>query len=307
MRKELGSEYWKWEEYSWKSEHLKIHKGSIVTAGVDVGSVSSQYVLLVEGELYCYSIVRSGSSSPESANRAMNAALDGSGVDGQDIDFTIGTGYGRVRVPYADKVLTEIACHAKGASVLSGGNVRTIVDIGGQDCKVINCDESGRVTNFLMNDKCAAGTGRGLEIVAEMISVPLPEIGELSLDVPNEDEVPSVSDTCVVFARSGIMELRQDGRSNSEVLAAYAKAMVSRTVFLVRRAELIEPVTMTGGVAKNVGIRKRLAKALDVEIELLEPDPMIAGALGAAVYGWEIVQKRKKEAHSHNDQAGTYS
>ncbi len=181
----------------------------MLTGGVDVGSVSSQAVIMADGKLYAYSNMRTGSDSPESARKAMEWALGGTGLALQDIHFVVGTGYGRVNVPFAQRAITEIACHARGANFMYGPAVRTVLDMGGQDCKAIRCDEKGKVAGFLMNDKCAAGTGRGMEVIADLLAVPIEEVGELSLSV--DEEPPPVSSTCVVFAKSEASGLLRAG------------------------------------------------------------------------------------------------
>src|SRR4030042_3103356 len=168
----MMAEYWRWKEYNWKSPDLPLNDGQVITAGVDVGSVSTQAVIAVDGNLYAYSSMRTGSDSPDSARKAIEWAMENTELKLEKINFIIGTGYGRINVPFAHKTVTEIACHARGANFMYGPTVRTVLDMGGQDCKAIQCDEKGKVTAFLMNDKCAAGTGRGMEVFAELLSVP---------------------------------------------------------------------------------------------------------------------------------------
>ncbi|MFQ5498908.1 MAG: acyl-CoA dehydratase activase, partial [Candidatus Zixiibacteriota bacterium] len=203
-----AKEFWRWTEYSWRDENKDWRQGEIVSAGIDVGSVSSQAVIMVDGELFAFNNTRTGSNSPDSAHKAIDGALKDTGMTLEDIKFIVGTGYGRVNVPFAHKAVTEIACHARGANFMGGSGVRTILDMGGQDCKAIHCDERGKVTNFKMNDKCAAGTGRGMEVMADLLKIPITEIGDLSFDV--EEEPPPVSSTCVVFAKSEAMTLLRD-------------------------------------------------------------------------------------------------
>ena len=284
-------EFWRWKEYNWHDENRNWKDASIITAGVDVGSVSSQAVIMADGELYAFSNMRTGSSSPDSAQKAIDWAMEDTGLTLDNIRFTVGTGYGRVNVPFAKKAITEIACHARGGNYMYGPTIRTILDMGGQDCKAIHCDERGKVTNFLMNDKCAAGTGRGMEVFADLLSVPIEEIGELSLSVEKEPE--PVSSTCVVFAKSEAMGLLRSGWDKNTVLAAYCSAMAHRIVTLLERIGVEEDFAITGGIAKNVGVVKRLEK--EIGIKILEPkyDPQIAGALGAALFAKTLVEKGK--------------
>src|SRR4030043_460323 len=193
-------EYWRWQEYhrimptkNWKNKDL-------ITAGVDVGSVGSKAAIMIDGEVYSWGVLRTGSNSPDSAKKVLSWAMEGTDLKLGDFKYIVGTGYGRVNVPMANKAITEIACHAKGANYIWGPSVRTVLDVGGQDIKAIHCDETGKVTAFLMNDKCAAGTGRGMEVFADLLQVPIEEIGELSLQVDHERA--RVSSTCVVFAKS---------------------------------------------------------------------------------------------------------
>jgi len=145
-------EYWRWLESRWTNPDLDWKGCETITAGVDVGSVSTQVVVMVEGKLYCYSNMRTGSDSPDSARNGLNWALEDTGMKEEDIHYRVGTGYGRVNVPMANKIITEIACHARGANFMYGPTVRTVLDMGGQDCKAIRCDEKGKLIAFLMND-----------------------------------------------------------------------------------------------------------------------------------------------------------
>lgn len=283
-------EYWRWKEYNWKNPAID-WRGKLVTAGVDVGSTSSQAVICVDGELYAYSNMRTGSDSPSSATNAMNWAMEGTGLTIEDVRFTVGTGYGRINVPFADKAVTEIACHARGANFMYGPTLRTLLDMGGQDCKVIHCDEKGKVTSFLMNDKCAAGTGRGMEVFANLLSVSIEEVGEMSLNV-DEEPLP-VSSTCVVFAKTEATGLLRQGWSKEKVLAAYCLAMTRRVVNLLVRNGMEKDFAITGGIAKNIGIVKRLERLLGVEALKPKYDTQIAGALGAALFAKALYEKQK--------------
>ncbi len=288
------AEFWRWKEYNWHDENKDWRDGELITAGVDVGSVSSQAVIVVDGELYAYSNMRTGSSSPESANNSFNWAIEGTGLTLDDVGFVIGTGYGRVNVPFSHKAITEIACHARGANAMYGPSVRTVLDMGGQDCKVIRCDEKGKVTAFAMNDKCAAGTGRGMEVFADLLAIPIGEVGELSLDV--EEEPPPVSSTCVVFAKSEATGLLREGWSKSKVLAAYCSAMAHRVVTLLEQVGVEEDFAITGGIAKNSGVVTRLEKELGIKALPFDTDTQIAGALGAALFAQNLLRKKLAKA-----------
>jgi len=289
----MPQEYWRWKEYNWKDPDIDWKEGSIISSGVDVGSVSSQTVVLVDGNLFAYSNIRTGSDSPKSAEKATKWALEDTGMTLKDIHYTVGTGYGRVNVPFANKTITEIACHARGANFMYGNSVRTILDMGGQDCKAINCDERGKVTNFLMNDKCADGTGRGMEVFADLLSLPIEQLGELSFQIDEEPEM--VSSTCVIFAKSEATALLRAGWHKNKVLAAYSSAMAHRVVSLLERIGIEKDFAITGGIAKNSGVVKRLIKEIGIEALSTDLDTQIAGALGAALFGKVLAEKVMKK------------
>jgi benzoyl-CoA reductase subunit A len=287
----MAEEFWRWTESRWIDPDLDWKSGRTITAGVDVGSVSSQAVVMVDGRLYCYSNMRAGSDSPNSAMNAMTWALEGTGLTIEKLQFTVGTGYGRVNVPFAQRAITEIACHGRGANFMYGPTVRTVLDMGGQDCKAIRIDEKGKVTNFLMNDKCAAGTGRGMEVFADLLGVSINEIGELSLKV--DEEPPPVSSTCVVFAKSEASGLLRSGWPKEKVIAAYSSAMAHRVVTLLERIGVEPDFAITGGIAKNVGVVSRLEKELKIKALIPKYDTQIAGAVGAALFAKALVEKGK--------------
>lgn len=291
----MTEEYWRWPESRWTAPDKEWSSGEIVTAGIDIGSVSSQAVILTDGELFAYSNMRTGSDSPESARKAMNWALEGTGMKLEDIKYIVGTGYGRVNVPFANKTITEISCHARGANYMYGSTVRTLLDMGGQDCKVIRCDEKGAVKAFLMNDKCAAGTGRGTEAIADLLQIPIEKVGPMSLEI--EEEPPPVSSTCVVFAKAEAIGLLDKGWSVNKVIAAYCSAMTDTVVSLTQRLGSVEKdFVITGGIAKNIGIVKRLERKLGVEALPATLDTQIAGALGAAIFARGLLMKLRQAA-----------
>ena len=193
MSQDNNTEFWRWHEYHRIMPNIKWTNKDIITAGVDVGSVGSKAAIMVNGEAYSWGITRTGSNSPESAKKALDYALQDTALKVTDLKYIVGTGYGRVNVPMANKAITEIACHAKGANYIWGPSVRTVLDVGGQDIKAIRIDGTGRVVSFLMNDKCAAGTGRGMEVFADLLKIPIEEIGEISLKVEKEPEHASHS------------------------------------------------------------------------------------------------------------------
>jgi len=287
----MAQDFWRWTESRWTNPELEWEDARIITGGVDVGSVSSQAVVCCDGEIFCYANMRTGSDSPQSSKNAMDVALKGTGLALDNIQYVIGTGYGRVNVPFADKAITEIACHARGANRIYGPNVRTILDMGGQDCKAIRCDEKGKVTSFLMNDKCAAGTGRGMEVFADLLGIPIDEIGDVSLTV--EEEPEPVSSTCVVFAKSEASGLLREGWPKNKVAAAYCSAMAHRVFALLERVGVEPDFAVTGGIAKNSGVMARLEKEVGLKPLAPKYDTQIAGALGAALLGKALVEKGK--------------
>lgn len=291
---EETKDFWRWQEQCWENPDIDWTKGKVITGGVDVGSVSTQAVIMVDGELYAYASMRTGSDSPQSAQKVMNWALEGTGLTLDKIDFVVGTGYGRVNVPFAKKTVTEIACHARGANFMYGPTVRTLLDMGGQDCKAIHCDEKGKVTSFLMNDKCAAGTGRGMEVFANLLQVQIEDIGEMSFKVDEEPE--AVSSTCVVFAKTEATGLLRAGWTKEKVLAAYCSAMAHRVVSLLERNGIEADFAITGGIAKNPGVVRRIENELGIKALPPRYDTQIAGALGAALFAYNLVLKNQKTA-----------
>ena len=197
MVAEQKQEFWRWTESNWKNSDINWSDAQFITVGIDVGSVSSQAVIMADGKIFAYGNMRTGSDSPDSARKALKFALEATDLPENRMDYCIGTGYGRVNVPFADRSITEIACHARGANFIYGNAVRTVLDVGGQDIKAIQCDEKGKVNNFLMNDKCAAGTGRGMEVFSDLLGVPIIDVGDRSFEFKGE-EPAAVSNTLVV-------------------------------------------------------------------------------------------------------------
>lgn len=291
-------EYWKWPEYRKTVAGMDPKGAKIISAGIDIGSVGSKAAIMLDGELYASSIMRTGSNSPDSANRVLGSALEGTGLSENDIHYIVGTGYGRVKVPMAKKAITEIACHGRGAVYIWGPTVKTVLDVGGQDIKAIRTDEKGKITSFLMNDKCAAGTGRGMEVFADLLSVPIEEVGDQSLKVT--EEPPQVSSTCTVFAKSEAISLLRKGWTKEMVLAAYCRAMAQRMQELLKKVGVEKDFVITGGQSKNVGVVKRVEQLLGVTCLPLPQqngssiDPTLAGAIGAALFARALYQKLQK-------------
>ncbi|MEW6665722.1 MAG: acyl-CoA dehydratase activase [Thermodesulfobacteriota bacterium] len=248
-------------------------------AGIDVGSLSTEAVILSEGDRMAgYGIVETGANSTEAAEAALAQALAMAGFDSGRLSRTVATGYGRVSVPFAGKRVTEISCHAMGAWHLYP-DTGTVIDMGGQDSKVIRVGEGGRVLDFAMNDKCAAGTGRFLEVMAAKLRVSLDELAELSLVSRGEVQISSV---CTVFAESEVVSLVAQNHPREEIIKGLHRAVVSRVWSMVAGLGVAGEVTMSGGVAKNRGVVALLEERLGRSIHVYR-EPQIVGALGAAL------------------------
>jgi benzoyl-CoA reductase subunit A len=292
IAEEPKQEFWRWAESTWKNPAINWQDARFITVGIDVGSVSSQAVIMADGQIVTYSNMRTGSDSPHSARKALKFTLDAINMPDDRMDYCTATGYGRVNVPFADRVMTEIACHARGASFIYGPRVRTVLDVGGQDIKAIQCDEQSKVTNFLVNDKCAAGTGRGMEVLADLLGVPVEDVGDRSFEYQG-DEPEAVSSTCVVYAKSEALGLLRKGWNKEEVLAAYCRAMAERIYSLVKKVGVKPGFAVTGGMAKNRGVMDRLMRMIGMNRMKTQWDPQIAGAVGAALFGYALCQKGK--------------
>ncbi|MBW2117008.1 MAG: benzoyl-CoA reductase, bzd-type, subunit Q [Deltaproteobacteria bacterium] len=292
MAEEEKQEFWRWTESSWKSPDINWKDAEFITVGIDVGSVSSQSCIMADGQIFAYANMRTGSDSPDSARNALNFTLEAADIQEDRMDYCVGTGYGRVNVPFADRSITEIACHARGANFIYGPEVRTVLDVGGQDIKAIQCDEKGRVTNFLMNDKCAAGTGRGMEVFSDLLGISVNEVGDRSFQYEGP-EPEAVSNTCVVYAKSEATGLLRKGWTTEQVLAAYCKAMAERIFSLVERGGITPGFAVTGGMAKNRGVMDRLMHLIKLERMKTDWDTQIAGAAGAALFGYTLCRKGK--------------
>jgi predicted CoA-substrate-specific enzyme activase len=251
-----------------------------VYAGCDIGSTTGKAVLLRNGSIIASATIPGLARPEETAELVMNEVLSQAGLSStDDIAYLVGTGYGRVRIGFANDNISEISCHGKGASWLEP-SVKTTIDIGGQDCKVIGIGKNGRVREFLMNDKCAAGTGRFFEAMGRVLHLGIEEISTLSLEATSPSAITS---QCSVFAESEVITLLNDGEKLSNITAGINAAIASRLVSLVRRVGIVEDVTVTGGCAKNAGLIKCLEKKLKITIKPLPEDPQIVGAIGAAI------------------------
>jgi bzd-type benzoyl-CoA reductase Q subunit len=259
----------------------------MITCGIDVGSLSAEAVIFVDDKLEASSLIRTGPDSAETARRALNVALEKTDMLQEDIEFTVATGYGRVIVPFADRNITEISCHAKGAHYFHP-SVRTILDMGGQDCKAIRCDENGKVTRFIMNDKCAAGTGRAMEVMASLLQIPLEQMGARALRFA-EDPV-KISNTCVIFAKSEVLSLMREGLSSNEILAGLCDSVAERVKILVQRVGIENDFVISGGISKNLGVVSKIEQKLEICAHIPE-EPQIVGAVGAALFARDLLNK----------------
>ena len=251
----------------------------MITAGVDVGSLSVETVLYEKGRgIVSHSIGPVGGNSRESAHRSFETALQAACTTRAEVVRVVSTGSGREIFDFADENVTEITCIARGTHFLGPGCM-TIVDIGGQDTKVIRINEAGHVVSFDMNDKCAAGTGRFLEVMARALDVDLEEMGERSLAYQNDIEISSL---CTVFAESEVISLVSEGRAVDDILHAVHNAVADRTLSLLERIGMEGEVAMTGGVAKNMGVVRALEEKIGVPLAI-HSEPQIVGALGAAL------------------------
>ena len=259
----------------------------MITLGVDIGSHTTKALILRDNDILGWDLIPTGPDSVESSTKVTRNVLEKAGLTLQEVNYIVSTGYGRVVIPFANKNVSEISCHAKGANWFFP-SAKTILDMGGQDCKAIRCDEKGKVTDFVMNDKCAAGAGRSMSIVAELLEIPLQSLGELSLQA--EGSGVEISSTCVVFARSEVLGYLRRGTPKSEVLAGACQALSKRVLALLKRVGIEEDFVISGGIAKNVGVVRRLESVMRMQAKICF-EPQIIGALGAAVFARNLLVK----------------
>ena len=250
----------------------------MLTAGVDIGAQSAKAVILSGGQISGYSILLTGRDVTSAGEDVMEEALKKAGVSRGELSYIVATGYGRRAFPWATETITEITCHAAGASWLLP-TTRTVVDIGGQDSKVIRVDEKGDVVNFIMNDKCAAGTGRFLEVMAMALDLELEHLGPLSLTSSHPCKMTSI---CTVFAESEVVSLRAEKKSIEDIIAGIHRSISRRIVNMGAQVGFRDSVVFSGGVAKNIGVKKVLEDELQLQI-IVPEEPQIVGALGAAL------------------------
>ena len=255
---------------------------SIFTMGIDIGSTTSKCVVLKDGSEIVAQSLYTGGIGTASPDRARAEALVVSGLKQEELAASSATGYGRNRVENVDYNVSELSCHALGAHLIFP-EVRTIIDIGGQDAKVISLSETGKMKDFLMNDKCAAGTGRFLDVMANVLQIPVDGMADLAA----EAAVPAqISSTCTVFAESEVISQLANGTPMPDILAGICESVASRTASLAKRIPIVPEVTMSGGVAQNAAVRNALARHLGVEI-CFSRLAQLFGAIGAARYAYE--------------------
>jgi len=264
---------------------LPLRNGDKITAGIDIGSSTSKAVIFAGGEVVSYSIGPSSVSPTKTARLVFQRALSSAGIDREQVTYVVGTGYGRAKVEFADENVSEISCHAKGAHHLLP-EVRTVVDIGGQDTKAISINKSGLVADFVMNDKCAAGTGRFLDFMARSMELDIKDMVSLHF----EEGVPAmISSMCSVFAESEVINLINEEVPLPSIIKGLHKSVANRISTLVRRVGMQQEIVVTGGVAKNSGVVETLEQILKCKFVTLPGivDPQIVGALGAAIIGFD--------------------
>ena len=256
-------------------------------AGIDIGSTMTKAVITDgEGKVLGSIIGPTGAEHRHLALQVMGEALDKTGLVLEALDFIVATGYGRINVPFADKQITEITCHARGIRALFP-TARTVIDIGGQDSKGIKLDAGGKVINFVMNDKCAAGTGRFQEVIADSLGIPLAEMGDLSLTAK---EAVSISNTCTVFAEHEVTSRLAEGVGIPEIIAGLHAAIAGRVVNLVRTLGIQKDVAVTGGGAMNIGLIRAVENQVGFPV-LVPAEPLLTGALGAALLGMDFTAR----------------
>jgi len=256
----------------------------MLVAGVDVGAATAKTVIMADGKILGQAIIPTGDRIVTAAEKVTRLALEKAGMWRDsfgfktDFDYVISTGYGRHGVPFANKAVTEIICHAKGAYYLLPAT-RTIIDIGGQDSKAIGLNERGGVIDFVMNDKCAAGTGRFLEVMAQVLGVTIEELGPVALTSKNPCQISS---TCTIFAESEMVSLRAEGKPREDLIAGIVRAVSSRVVVMGKTVGFRRDIVFTGGVAKNIGVKEALEEEINMEI-IVPEEPQTMGALGAVL------------------------
>jgi predicted CoA-substrate-specific enzyme activase len=254
-----------------------------VFAGIDVESLTAKAVLINDDGMTFSFIKETGDNPKKSGEEVFEEVIRKAEINKTDIKYIIGTGYGRVSLSFVDKTVTELTCHAKGAHYLNPA-IRTLIDIGGQDSKVIKLNQNGGMADFVMNDKCAAGTGRFLEVMAGALKIDLKEMGDFSLRSNNPCMINSI---CTVFAESEVISLLAAGQAKEDIIAGLHQGIAKRVGNMVRRLGIRDEITFVGGVSKNSGLKKALESFLEIQFAPVGEDPQIIGAFGAALLARE--------------------
>ena len=271
-------------------------------AGIDIGSTMTKALITDDHEKVLAAVIGpTGAEHRHLALKVMDEAIRKAGLSFEGLDFIVATGYGRINVPFADKQITEITCHARGIRAIFP-TTRIIIDIGGQDSKGIKLDASGKVSNFVMNDKCAAGTGRFLEVIAETLGIKLTEMGEISRKA---NGFVKISNTCTVFAEHEVSSRLAEGAAIPEIVAGLHESIAGRVVNMVRHLGIEKDVVVTGGGAKNGGLVKAIEGKVGFPV-LVPPEPFITGALGAALLGKEFVERGITRDHERRLESVTF-
>ena len=257
----------------------------MITAGIDIGSITAKAALIEENRLLGTRLQFTGYNAQKAGKAVLEELIAQTGVQREQIALVVSTGYGRNSVDFADKAITEITCHGAGAHFIDP-ETRFVIDVGGQDSKVIKIDAAGKVLDFAMNDKCAAGTGRFLEVMARAMEADLDDFGEISA---RADNPASISSICTVFAESEVISLISKGETRENMIAGIHESVASRISAMARRVGVIEPVMMTGGVARNPGVVRALENRLRVGIRV-STHAQLNGAIGAALLAARMQQ-----------------
>lgn len=255
------------------------------TLGIDIGSTTSKCAILKDGTELVAKSLQSGGLGTGGPEEALSELWKVSGLSREDMARTIVTGYGRNKFQGADGEVSELTCHALGGRFVFP-DLRTVIDIGGQDAKIIALSADGRMSNFIMNDKCAAGTGRFLEVMANILRLDIDDLGAIAAE---SDKPAPISSTCTVFAESEVISQLANGVHRPDLVAGICQSVATRVASLARRAGVTERVCMSGGVARNEAVRRYMAEALGVDISF-DPLAQYFGAIGAALYAWRQVK-----------------
>ena len=256
------------------------------TLGIDIGSTTSKCAVIKDGTELVATSLQTGGLGTGGPEEALAALWRSSGLTAADMARTVVTGYGRKNYEGADSEISELTAHALGGRFVFP-DLRTVIDIGGQDAKIISLTPDGRMSNFIMNDKCAAGTGRFLEVMANILRLDIDDLGAIAAE---SDSPAAISSTCTVFAESEVISQLANGVKRPDLVAGICQSVATRVASLARRAGIVERVCMSGGVARNEAVRRYMAQALDVEISY-DPLAQYFGAIGAALYAWKQASK----------------